>query len=586
MVEVQSYAGTVVPSREVTEALEAGVVEITRRVEIYESDATTRWYPEGSAADEVSRLISGTVSVDYNSDERRKLDLVLDNIDGLLRQNPEGGFWYDKVIKPYRGISYRALDVSPPVALIESQDGAAMAAQFSALLSASDLINIDVMLGQSDVGVLSPYSWIASVMSDDPTAISSTLKLLFDQGKNIITVGIGNGTDELPHYTSAPSGSNRYAVSPVEGDSPTAGAFVAEDAAYVATGTGPVGLAAGAQALAVWSVSGGSTIITAAIMRHQNGAIWLDFHLPIFTQTEGRKLFRAAIRYIRNIVPIKSWEAQLGEFYIDNLSEANFPNQMKVTARDATKKMMLSKLARTSTFVAGTSLKDLIVGQASLSGIPTNKMRINIGSEVLTSEMSFEKGTTRWDIIKGALESFNYERFMDRKGNFVVRQYLDPSTSPSTITFKTGPDGNLVSFDLSTNDSNIFNHIIVTATPSDNDVIPYFGEAINEDPSSPTRRSRLGDRVMPVDADWLSSDEECIALAQERLKIASLESYEVNFASIYYPWLECGEIIDILDPGALEFDPTRFLMDSISYPMDLGPMSATGKRITYVGSPG
>jgi hypothetical protein len=742
MVSIQPYTGLTIPSLEVIDALEAGVVEITRRVEIYEADATTRWYPEGSADAEVARLLSGGVSVDYSSDERRKLDLTLDNSDKKLRPNPNGGLWYDKVIKIFRGVVYKAVDVSPPLAIIESEAGALAAAQFSGILSACDLMNNDVLLGQTDPGLLSNYSWIASYMATLPSVNGSLLNLLFNQGKNIITVGTGNDAGEVPHYsgyvnalnlvpepkpvtgaywttmnpgdatatvgtdvegtpvakltrTSAvgtgvamygyksnppvaalvagktytlkysirtsvnrtvlcgvnygtgastitgldvnhvlvagvkqtftrsvtiPSGiwegqqsqfkflvstgangevyevsdllwvegTGVYGISQPTADSPTAGAFTTEAATPVAGGTRPSATVAGAQPLAVYPPVPGSTMVTAALMRHTNGALWLDIHLPNLNGVESRKLLRAAIQYMRNIVPIKTWEAQLGEFYIDALSEANFPNEIKITARDATKKMMLSKLSRTSSFAVGTSLKDFVIGQASLSGIPTAKMRLNIGSEILTSEMSFDKGTSRWDMVKSALESFNYERFFDGQGNFIVRQYLDPTTSPTTISFRTGPEGNLVSFERATNDSRIFNHVIVNATPSDSasNPLPYFGEAINEDPASPTRVQRLGDRVLPIDADWLSSDDECYFLAQQRLQITSLESYEMSFSSIYYPWLECGEIIEIVDPDAQTFEPVRFLMDSIDYGLGLDPMGATGKRVTFVGSSG
>ncbi len=189
-------------------------------------------------------------------------------------------------------------------------------------------------------------------------------------------------------------------------------------------------------------------------------------------------------------------------------------------------------------------------------------------------------------MVKSALDSFNYERFFDNEGNFVVRQFLDPSTSPVTWVFGTGADGNLVTFNKSINDSRIFNHVVVNASPSDGDVLPYFGEAEVTDPTSPTHRDRIGDRVLPIDADWLDSDQACADLATERLKVTALESYELSFESIYYPWLEAGEIIQINDPDALDFEPDRFLFDSISYPLALGPMSGTGKRVTFVGSSG
>lgn len=73
---------------------------VTRRVEIYESDGVTPW-PSLDA--HVRPFVDWNVNVDMARDERRTFDLVLDNTDKALRHYP-GGFWYDKVIKIFRGV--------------------------------------------------------------------------------------------------------------------------------------------------------------------------------------------------------------------------------------------------------------------------------------------------------------------------------------------------------------------------------------------------------------------------------------------------------------------------------------------------
>lgn len=73
--------------------------DLTRRVEIYESDGVTLWNDE-------DRLIDGSVSVDASRDERRSFDLQLDNSDFGLVHSPDA-LWYDKIFKIYSGIRYR-----------------------------------------------------------------------------------------------------------------------------------------------------------------------------------------------------------------------------------------------------------------------------------------------------------------------------------------------------------------------------------------------------------------------------------------------------------------------------------------------
>jgi hypothetical protein len=90
------------PDAEVISQLTGGVVRIHRRVEIYESDnVTPASFPNWDA-----RLIEGTVTVDRERDERRSIDVLLDNTDGALINDPYDGFWYDKILKAFWGIRY------------------------------------------------------------------------------------------------------------------------------------------------------------------------------------------------------------------------------------------------------------------------------------------------------------------------------------------------------------------------------------------------------------------------------------------------------------------------------------------------
>lgn len=92
-------------SEEVTDEVIAAYKEsrliVSRRIAIFESDGETPW-----ARDVQPRLMGGDVSVDFSRDERRTISLTLDNSDGELNHDT-AGFWYDKIIKTYRGLVYR-----------------------------------------------------------------------------------------------------------------------------------------------------------------------------------------------------------------------------------------------------------------------------------------------------------------------------------------------------------------------------------------------------------------------------------------------------------------------------------------------
>lgn len=86
------------PPNKFVESIHGTVTRVTRRVEIYESDNATIWKPSTEVG-----FTEGDVQVDYSRDERRTLNLTLDNTENDMVIH-EDGLWYDKVIKVYRGV--------------------------------------------------------------------------------------------------------------------------------------------------------------------------------------------------------------------------------------------------------------------------------------------------------------------------------------------------------------------------------------------------------------------------------------------------------------------------------------------------
>lgn len=573
------------PPYEVTQALERGTSNITRRVEIYESDGITPWVPDPSDPG-FTRLVDGSVSLDYGRDERRTLDLTLLNDDKLLRPNPNGGFWYDKVLKIFRGVTYPVSALAPAIAIIETTGATNAAYQFQSKLASLGFTRTDIRIGAT-INDLTNYDIIITnnCATADATANATLLAQAYAQGKSIVTIGTGNGTPQIPFITatSAAGAGTVWGITPVTGDQPVTGGWVTEAAATTAVGLKPVTLSTSAQIVSTYG--SGPTFFTAIAASNTLGAKWFDMHLSDLNGTNANILLKNGINWIRNFASTASWESQCGEFLIDSISEDNFPHQLKVTGRDYTKRCLNSKIEKATTFVASTKLSDLIKALAINSGIA--KVNIPVTSETLGSDMAFDRGTARWDIMKQAATTFSYDLYFDNTGTLVMSKFQDPSLSPSVIIFKTGPDGNLVSYSRSANDSRLYNHVCVYGDPAegDEDRLPYFGEAINTDSSSPTNVDRIGDRFFSYASTFFTNDQQAANLANTYLKIHALESYDLNFGSITYPWLDVGFISTILDPDALSFEPNRYLLDTLTIPLGLGPMDMTAKRVTYVDDP-
>ena len=374
----------------VSAAIESSTTRVTRRIEIYESDGATLWTEVGDA----ERLIDGSVTVDYDRDERRAFDLTLDNSDGLLRHDPYNGLWYDKIIKVYRGVR-----------------------------------------------------------------------------------------------------------------------------------------------TATWE-----------------------------------------------------YETQIGEFMIDRIDEAHFPRHIHITGRDYSKKMLLSKLEKSTTFVAGTSISQIVNALAANSGV-FNTL-INTLGQVLGSDIPIERGTTRWQAAKDICTAYSLEIFFNARGILIVRPFRDPVTSPVAQKLRTGLDGNLVSYSKSANDSRLYN--VVVAVGDDQDSIAagvlIYGEARNTEPSSPTRLQTPGEpggltpRTLHVVSSVFATSAQAQKYCDDIIKVAALEEYELAFSSLVYPWWEVGEIVEFEDPRRGVDEPSRFLLTNLSFPMAPGPGDGTAKRVTIVGT--
>lgn len=573
----------------VIEAIQAGTTTVTRRVEIFEKDGITPWDPEENDQYD-PRVIDGSVSVDYNRDERRTADFSFDNRDQLLRPEPSRGFWYDKVIKVWRGVVYPSSMLAPKIAIVDAPDNAT-AYQIRATLAAIGYDRTDVKITASGYAAVKGYDIFVSY---NPTgnagANISILKDAFNHGKGVLTFGNQYTTSSLPFVIATGATVTKAVnINPSTQDSPLRGGWIAQ-ATTTTDSTLLIVTLSGAAIPVATDLDGATTHYTAIVADSTAGGKWFHF-APHQIQSQGRILLRKAVEWIRNWSPLNEWDLQVGEFMIDSIKEANRPRILNVSTRDYTKKMLNSKLEKSISFAAGTSVVTIVQALAANSGITKMKLlagpTAGIGAGgVIPARIDLERGTSRWQVAKDICSAAGFELYFDREGYLVMREFIDPSFGPISHTFKTGnlsDGGNLVTYERSTNDSRLFNHIVVVGERENETLMPFFGEVKNTNPGSPTSIDKIGDRMAdPIVGTYFKSNADCLEYAHNRLKISALESYELNFSSIVYQWLEVGGVVEILDPDRIPTDPTRYLLDTLVLPMGLGPMSGTGKRVTIV----
>lgn len=270
------------------------------------------------------------------------------------------------------------------------------------------------------------------------------------------------------------------------------------------------------------------------------------------------------------------WEVPLGEFMIDAIDSESFPHTVNVKGRDRSKLLIVNEFTQTTTFTADKTLNEIVHTIATNAGIarfgfPTT------GGPLLGKDFTFDRETSRAKALDDLTTPFAYEWYFDATGMMILRPFLDPISSPSQYTFKSGPSGSIAHYKKATADTQLFNSILVYSSRTD--VIPVWAVARNTVFGSATSIDKIGERVYPFKSAILETTEQCQELADKLLKTMSLDEYSVDLSSLVLPWLDAGNIIEFDDPDPDPNQPLRFLLHDFTIPLALTEMTASAKRL-------
>ena len=295
------------------------------------------------------------------------------------------------------------------------------------------------------------------------------------------------------------------------------------------------------------------------------GELWYD---KIF------KIFRGAVA-----ADGTTWEAQIGEFLPDKLDKDR-TRIISCSGRDYVKKMQGSKFPQPVNFTAPIPIENLIQDVAANAGI--TKFNLPLTGQSTGKDFYFDRGTDRWKAVSDIAAAYNWELFFSADGYLTLREFTDPLTSEIDYTFLTGPTGNIVDLKKSVDDSQLYNHIVVTGAAPDENTPPVWAEAINTNPASPTNTDEIGDRVYQYDSQFITTTEQAQNVADRFLQVHALEQFDCNIDSIVVPYMDVGVTVEFYDPDPAPGDPTRYLMSNFTIPLTLDAMQANVKRVTIV----
>jgi len=550
-----------VPADEVIAALTSGVVQIRRRVEIYQGDGITPM----AISDWNGRLVDGSVTVDGTRDERRMMDITLVNDDGALNEDPYGGFWYDNILKVFWGIEYYHAETSAELAssnapaLLLSVDGGFESGVTGWVPGGGTFVSTNAFKHSGTLsGLMTTTGSPAQTTARAPFVAVTRGQLLNLSGWVYSTGTPGNvklTVDWYDRYLNLASSVSTTAITLVANTWTFISANFAVPAGTVYAQVGP-------------TISGSPVAGTLLYLD--------DFNFGYYNAVQSIAQQRPTL---------KRWEMQVGEFMIDSIDMDRFPNTVHVTGRDYAKKCLNSDITSSLEYGTTYSADQIIQGLAANAGV--TKFRLPATGLFFDDATVFDVGTARWAVMETVATAIGYEIYFTADGYLTMRPFQDPVLSPLVYSIHKGPGGTMVSYKKTGDDSLLKNHVIVIgATVTDDSGLSTtaYGEAINTDPSSPTNTTRMGDRVYPFTSDLLTTTADCQALANSLLRVNGLEEFSIDFSTLVLPWIDANDIIEVIDPSGSTYIPTRFLLSSYTLPLGLGAMTGTAKRVTIVGT--
>lgn len=574
------------PRPDIQRAFLEPTIKTVRRIEIYEEDGKTPWrqdlWPE--------LLINGSVSLDYDRDERRTMDCELDNSFGDL--NPQaGGLWYDKRFKLFYGIELDQSDRGTRVGIVEQHLADGQAFELKKHLSSQGLTEVHFIPSATDYEHVEEYDVLVAISS---TSIQkrALLNEAYANGKGIITFSMDETGVTLPLVvgnaglsTVVPGAELVYA--PSAGVSGVSVGWEQFETSISSDYRKILSPATGARIVGTLHDPDNGDSVFAVSREDTDERRWVHAAISDFSPSsfpfvpeEFSKFAARAVTFASSFSPVDVWEVQLGEFLADSIGLGQSYATISINARDLTKLCQMSKFVLATTFRTGTPIESVVRTVAVNAGI--EKFRLPVSNKVLEKDITWERDTPRWDVIRDLANSNNFEVYFDNEGYLTMREFRDPVKTPATLGLTTGLGGNLVSRSGKTSDNQLFNHIVVIGESSDSNTPPVYAEAINNSPTSPTSVKEIGDRVDITTLSLITSVTQAQQYADSLLAVSALEEFELSFEATLLPWIEAGDIVEMERSDNRYWGPDRYLLTSLTFPLDLSPMSGSGKRVEKV----
>lgn len=531
------------PSDEVIEAIHGSVTHVVSRVDIYEADGDTLWLANAP-------VLTGRISLSNSRDERRTASFTFANVDGVLSSDPDG-FWYDKVIKPYRGT--KNPDWEGP-------------------------------LGEFFIDRIEEthFPHVVSV-----TARDATKKLLTAKFATSVTFATNSPVENVIYAIAYNGGIPASRIGFTLTGKSTGRDFLFDPGTERWKAMKDI---AGAYDFDLFFDANGILRLTGFQDPSDPGVSPAEYRFETGPGTNRIVNPKFTTPLSGDLTRVAGWDY---DFDTSGASYQNTENNLKIINTGASSGSVAStsfpvvageewrltysakaypetSSGRTFRLIFSTTENEVIGGPGYVSYVDLD------ANEGFAGELTEYSTAT---VIPAGATYMRVVLYANATGSSYVASFDDVSAVKTFPLVET--QGNLATFTRSTADERLYNHVVVTGQA--NDQLPVVAEAENNNPDSPTRIARIGRRTYFYNSSFISTVLQAQAVADSFLKVHALEQYEVRMDALVVPYLDVNIIVEFFDPRPTSSLPIRFLLTDLEIPLELATMTSTAKRVTVVG---
>lgn len=209
-------------------------------------------------------------------------------------------------------------------------------------------------------------------------------------------------------------------------------------------------------------------------------------------------------------------------------------------------------------------------------------------SAVQIPVVGYSEGDSRWSFCQGIATALGAELFHDREGVLVLRPQPLPGAGAPVAEFSEGEGGLLLGVQRDLSVETVFNKIIVTGESLTDPDAPVRGEAVDDNPASPTYyySPKFGRRPYFWSNSFIGTQTQAENAAAGILARTLGAPDAITFDAIVDPARNPSDVVRIVraamglggDTGGIE----DHILDSVTIPLAAGEKMSATTRATQI----